>query len=78
MATLNSGDEVIVPRPVWVSYPEMVAICGGSVVYAETTLENEFKLHVRNGGGRHYAEYHVAGLQLALQSVGRRLIAVTS
>ncbi len=44
MATLNPGDEVIVPTPFWVSYPEMVAICGGSVVYAETTLENEFKL----------------------------------
>ena len=44
MATLNPGDEVIVPTPFWVSYPEMVAICGGTAVYAETTLENEFKL----------------------------------
>lgn len=44
MATLNPGDEVIVPTPYWVSYPEMVAICGGTVVFAETTLENQFKL----------------------------------
>jgi len=44
MATLNPGDEVIVPTPYWVSYPEMVALCGGTVVYAETTLENGFKL----------------------------------
>ncbi|WP_263493130.1 aminotransferase class I/II-fold pyridoxal phosphate-dependent enzyme [Mesorhizobium sp. ESP-6-4] len=29
MATLNPGDEVVIPRPYWVSYPEMVAICGG-------------------------------------------------
>jgi aspartate aminotransferase len=44
MATLNAGDEVIIPAPYWVSYPEMVAICGGESVYVATTLENEFKL----------------------------------
>lgn len=44
MATLNAGDEVIIPAPYWVSYPEMVAICGGTSVYAETLLENGFKL----------------------------------
>ncbi|MFD0916364.1 pyridoxal phosphate-dependent aminotransferase [Pseudahrensia aquimaris] len=43
-ATLNPGDEVIIPTPYWVSYPEMVAICGGENVFVETTLENEFKL----------------------------------
>jgi aspartate aminotransferase len=44
MATLNPGDEVVIPRPYWVSYPEMVAICGGTAVYAETSIENGFKL----------------------------------
>jgi len=44
MATLNPGDEVIIPAPYWVSYPEMVAICGGEVVEVPTTLENNFKL----------------------------------
>ncbi|WP_274426621.1 pyridoxal phosphate-dependent aminotransferase [Chelativorans sp. YIM 93263] len=44
MATLNAGDEVVIPTPYWVSYPEMVAICGGEVVYAETKLEDSFKL----------------------------------
>ncbi len=44
MATLNPGDEVVIPTPYWVSYPEMVAICGGTAVYAETTLDNAFKL----------------------------------
>ena len=44
MATLNEGDEVVIPAPYWVSYPEMVAICGGTAVYAEAKLEDEFKL----------------------------------
>jgi aspartate aminotransferase len=44
MATLNPGDEVIIPAPYWVSYPEMVAICGGTSVFVVTTIENNFKL----------------------------------
>jgi len=44
MATLNPGDEVVIPTPYWVSYPEMVALCGGTPVFAETTIENGFKL----------------------------------
>lgn len=44
MATVNVGDEVIIPRPYWVSYPEMVAICGGTSVFAETSIDNGFKL----------------------------------
>ena len=44
MATLNPGDEVIIPRPYWVSYPEMVALCGGTSVFAETSITDGFKL----------------------------------
>jgi aspartate aminotransferase len=44
MATLNPGDEVLIPSPYWVSYPEMVAICGGTSVFAPTTIDNGFKL----------------------------------
>jgi aspartate aminotransferase len=44
MATLNPGDEVIVPRPYWVSYPEMVALCNGTSVFADTSIDNGFKL----------------------------------
>jgi aspartate aminotransferase len=44
MATLNAGDEVVIPAPYWVSYPEMVAICGGTPVFVSTTIENDFKL----------------------------------
>jgi aspartate aminotransferase len=43
-ATLNPGDEVIIPTPYWVSYPEMVLMSGGEPVFVPTTLENQFKL----------------------------------
>lgn len=44
LATLNPGDEVIIPAPYWVSYPEMVGLCGGTAVPVETTMEHNFKL----------------------------------
>ncbi|HRK23779.1 MAG TPA: pyridoxal phosphate-dependent aminotransferase [Beijerinckiaceae bacterium] len=44
MATLNKGDEVIIPAPYWVSYPEMVALCGGTPVSVLTRPENKYKL----------------------------------
>ena len=42
MATLNEGDEVIIPAPYWVSYPDMVLLAGGTPVIVETTVENGF------------------------------------
>jgi aspartate aminotransferase len=44
MATLNPGDEVVVPVPYWVSYPEIVALCGATPVLARATAETGFKL----------------------------------
>jgi aspartate aminotransferase len=44
MATLNPGDEVICVAPYWVSYPEMVALCGGTATFAEARQEHDFKL----------------------------------
>src|SRR5260370_37417402 len=44
MATINSGDEVIIPAPYWVSYPEMVALGGGEPVPVVCTAEQGFKL----------------------------------
>jgi aspartate aminotransferase len=44
MATLNPGDEVIIPAPYWVSYPDMVLLAGGEPVTVETTVETNFKL----------------------------------
>jgi aspartate aminotransferase len=44
MATINPGDEVIIPAPYWVSYPEMVALAGGDSVPIVCTAEFGFKL----------------------------------
>ncbi len=44
VATLDPGDEVIIPAPYWVSYPDMVLLAGGTPVPVETTAESGFKL----------------------------------
>jgi aspartate aminotransferase len=44
MATLNEGDEVIIPAPYWVSYPDMVLLAGGTPVIVESGSENNFKI----------------------------------
>lgn len=43
-ATLNPGDEVLIPAPYWVSYPDMVMLNGGDPVFVEATIETNFKL----------------------------------
>jgi len=44
MATLNPGDEVIIPAPYWVSYPDMVLLAGGTPVEVVCKMEDGFKL----------------------------------
>lgn len=44
MAILNPGDEVIIPVPYWVSYPELVKLSDGVPVFIETKKENDFKV----------------------------------
>ena len=44
MATLNPGDEVIIPAPYWVSYPDMVLLAGGKPKIVKCSEKNEFKL----------------------------------
>ncbi len=44
MAILEPGDEVIVPSPYWLSYPELVKMAGGVPVFVQTKPENSFKL----------------------------------
>jgi len=44
MATCNKGDEVIIPAPYWVSYPDMVELAGGTPVPVVATMETDFKL----------------------------------
>lgn len=48
MAILNPGDEVIVPAPFWVSYPEMIKLADGMPVIINTTEENNFKASVED------------------------------
>lgn len=44
MALVNNGDEVIVPAPYWVSYPQMVKLAGGAPVYVNASFEQNFKM----------------------------------
>lgn len=43
-AIINDGDEVIIPAPFWLSYPEIVKLAGGIPVIVETTMEENFKI----------------------------------
>ncbi|MDO5446725.1 MAG: pyridoxal phosphate-dependent aminotransferase [Prevotellaceae bacterium] len=44
MALVNDGEEVIIPAPYWVSYPQMVLLAGGKPVFIEATFEQNFKI----------------------------------
>ena len=43
-ALVNNGDEVIVPAPYWVSYPQMVKLAGGTPVYVNAGFDQNFKM----------------------------------
>src|SRR5574344_180604 len=44
MALINDGDEVIIPAPYWVSYPQMVKLAGGNPVFVSAGFEQDFKM----------------------------------
>ena len=44
MATINPGDEVVMPAPCWVSYADIVQLCGGKPVFANCRIEDGYKL----------------------------------
>jgi aspartate aminotransferase len=46
-ATINKGDEVIIPAPFWVSYPDMVILAEGVPIFVKTKKENNFKITVK-------------------------------
>lgn len=48
VATLNPGDEVLIPTPYWVSYPDMVRLAGGTPVFVDTTEADGFRLRPEN------------------------------
>ena len=73
LATLDPGDEVIIPSPYWVSYPDIVLLAGAKPVIVETKLEDGFKLTPRGLGARHHAQDQMVYLQLAVEPDRRRL-----
>jgi aspartate aminotransferase len=72
MATLNPGDEVLIPAPYWVSYPDMVLLAGGEPVIAPAGIETGFKL-TPAALEADYAQNALVHLQLAQQSHRRGL-----
>ncbi len=44
LATVDEGDEVIIPTPYWVSYPDMVLLAGGTPVFVDTSAETGFRM----------------------------------
>ncbi len=48
IALLDDGDEVLIPKPYWVSYPEMVKLTGGVPVFVETQKSNDFKATIED------------------------------
>ena len=73
VATINPGDEVIVPAPYWVSYPDMVRLAGGAPVVVEGPLETGFKITAGGAGRGDHAAHQMADLQLAVEPDRRRL-----
>jgi len=47
MSILNDGDEVIVPAPYWVSYPEMIKLAGGKTMVVDAGIEQNFKISAK-------------------------------
>ena len=56
MAVLNPGDEVIIPSPYWVSYPEQVKLAGGVIKIVRGEESNGFKITPQQLGGGHHAQ----------------------
>ena len=44
MATINPGDQVLIPAPYWVSYPDMTVLAGGTPVFVESSMDTGFKI----------------------------------
>ena len=67
MATLNPGDEVIIPAPYWVSYPDMVMIAGGAPVAVVATAESRLQDQAGTARTGDHAEDQMADPQLAFE-----------
>ena len=73
LATLNPGDEVIVPAPYWVSYPEMVLFGDGTPVIVQCPEFEGLQAAARGSRARDHAQDQVADHELAQQPDRRRL-----
>ena len=74
MATLNPGDEVIIPAPYWVSYPDMVLLAEGTPVIVTLPRRKQFQACSRSRSGKgDHAENQVADPEFAQQPDRRRL-----
>jgi hypothetical protein len=73
MATVNPGDEVIIPAPYWVSYPDIVLLAAGVPVFVEARPEDGLKLTPCRPVGGHHRQDQMGDLQFAIEPVGRRL-----
>ena len=73
MATINPGDEVIIPAPYWVSYPDMVLLAGGEPVTRSDHHGRRLQDAARGAGEGDHAEDQVDHLQLAVEPDRRRL-----
>lgn len=69
-ATLNPGDEVIIPAPYWVSYPDMVRLAGGHARGNPLRGPSAFQDHRRATPASHHAAYQVADFEFAEQPDG--------
>ena len=45
---LNAGDEVIIPSPYWLSYPQMVRLSGGTPIFTNSSAEDGFKINIED------------------------------
>ena len=73
LATLDPGDEVIIPAPYWVSYPDMVLLCGGTPVPVRLPGGAGLQAAAGRPRGRDHAEDQVADPELAVEPDRRRL-----
>jgi aspartate aminotransferase len=72
-ALVNEGDEVIIPAPYWVTYPELVKWLGGKPVIVNTKIEDGFKIKARSLESGHYRKDQGHPLEQPLQPDGCRL-----
>ena len=68
MATVDLNDEVIIPAPYWVSYPDIVSLCGGKPVIVDTKIENDFKITPDELEKAHYKKHKMVHYQFTRQS----------